>query len=226
MTRNASSFVTPLSLEILSGHTVYKEEYLEPSSNGRVSAGEELHVTAAEWADVFLIAPATANTIGQLAQGLASDFITTTALMCGSPLALAPAMHSNMWNHPAVVANVAKLKARQSLLLGPEDGPLASGEIGVGRMMEPEDIAALVVAWAANGRTSGRMKGRRVLIAAGPTHEPIDPVRYIGNRSSGKMGFALARSALHLGADVTVVAGPTDQCPSGGLSGGPCPDCS
>lgn len=205
VTRHADRFVAPLTLEVLSGHRVYGEDYLEPGVDG-----EELHVTAAEWADVMLVAPATANTLAQLALGLSPDFVSTVALMFDGPLAVAPAMHSTMWENPAVKQRVAELKSRGTLFLGPESGALASGEIGTGRLMEPEEIVPRLLEWYAEGR-SGALSGRRVVVAAGPTHEPLDPVRYLGNRSSGKMGFSLARAARVLGADVTLVAGPTSQ---------------
>ncbi len=199
LTRGARAFVSPLTLEVLSGQPVYGEEYLEPNGSG-----EELHITAAAWADVLCVAPATAHSIARLALGLADDFLTTTALAFSGPLVIAPAMHSQMWNHPAVKGHVATLGGRGARWVGPIEGPLASGEIGMGRMADPERIAAAVLA----AEEPGPLAGRTVLVSAGPTFEPIDPVRFLGNRSSGKMGFALAAEAARRGASTTLIAGP------------------
>ena len=199
LSRSAGSFIPPLTLEVLSGQSVYQQEYL--SANG---SGEELHIAAAQWADVLCVVPATAHLIGRLALGLADDFLTTTALAFSGPVLLAPAMHHQMWAQEPVQANVAALAARGVRFVGPEEGPLASGEIGMGRMASPESIAAMVTALGA----SGPLSGRTVLVTAGPTREPLDPVRYLGNRSSGKMGFAVAAEAEALGARVVLVAGP------------------
>ncbi len=199
LTASARSFVSPLTLEVLSGGPVYGEEYLEPNGSG-----EELHITAAAWADVLLIAPATAHVLARLALGLADDFLTTTAVAFSGPLVLAPAMHFEMWRKPALQLHVETLKARGARLVGPVEGPLASGEIGMGRMAEPERIAA--EALAASG--PGPLFGQTILVSAGPTFEPVDPVRFLGNRSSGKMGFALAAEAARRGARTILVAGP------------------
>lgn len=208
LTRGAEAFVTPLTLEVLSGQRVYREEYLE--ANG---SGEELHITAAAWADVLCVAPATAHTLGRLASGLADDFLTTTALAFAGPVVLAPAMHADMWAHPAVRHNVSLLETRGARLVGPVEGPLASGETGMGRLADPEMVAAAVEAAfgeLSKTQTSARsgLQGRRILITAGPTFEPVDPVRFLGNRSSGKMGFALAAAAARRGAETVLVAGP------------------
>jgi phosphopantothenoylcysteine decarboxylase/phosphopantothenate--cysteine ligase len=207
LTRSAAAFVTPLTLEVLSGHPVYQEEYLTPTGSG-----EEAHITAAAWAEVLCVAPATSHVIARLALGLADDFLTTTALAFAGPLVLAPAMHSVMWEKPALQEHLDTLRRRGAWLAGPVEGPLASGEIGMGRMADPEAIAEMVE--AAAGR--GPLAGRTVLVTAGPTHEPVDPVRFLGNRSSGKMGFALAREAAKRGARVFLVAGPVSlPTPSG-----------
>jgi phosphopantothenoylcysteine decarboxylase/phosphopantothenate--cysteine ligase len=200
LTAAAEQFVAPLALEVLSGRPVFREEYLSPGGGD----GRELHVELARWADVLCIAPATAHTLSRLAWGLADDFLTTTALVHAGPLVLAPAMHSVMWHKPSVHEAVTRLVERGATLVGPEHGALASGEVGDGRMSEPEAIAAAVVA----RRTTQDLAGQRWLVSAGPTHEPIDPVRYLGNRSSGKMGFALAAEAAARGARVVLVAGP------------------
>ncbi len=205
LSRSGEAFVTPLSLEVLSGQAVYRQEYL--TATGR---GEESHIVAAQWADVVCVAPATAHLVARMALGLADDFLTTLLLAYGGPVVLAPAMHSEMWSHQAVVANAQTLRRHGVRFAGPVAGPLASGEVGMGRMADPEAIARAVIA-AAGGTgdaVPGPLAGRRVVISAGPTHEPIDPVRFLGNRSSGKMGFALAAEAAARGAQITLVAGP------------------
>ena len=199
LTRSAVSFVTPLTLEVLTGHPVYQEEYLTA-----MGTGEEAHITAAAWADVLCVAPATTNVIAKLALGLGDDFLTTTALAFTGPVVVAPAMHSAMWDRDTTRQHIEALRRRGVWIAGPVEGPLASGEVGMGRMTEPEEIADAVEA-AAGG---GPLAGRTVLVTAGPTHEPLDPVRFLGNRSSGKMGFALAAEAARRGARVVLVAGP------------------
>jgi len=163
----------------------------------------ELHIELTRTADVIVVAPATANLLARAAHGLADDLASTVLLSAQQPLLLAPAMHARMWNHPATQANVRVLAARGATMVGPTEGPLASGEVGIGRMAEPEDIVS-----AAETALAGDLRGQRILITAGPTHEPIDPVRFIGNRSSGKMGVALAEAARARGATVTIVHGP------------------
>jgi phosphopantothenoylcysteine decarboxylase/phosphopantothenate--cysteine ligase len=199
VTAHATSFVAPLTLEVLSGQPVYDESYL--AANG---SGEELHVTAAEWAQVLCIAPATANSVAKLALGLADDFVGTLALAFDGRLLVAPAMHPLMWAKPSVQENVRRLRERGAEMLGPVQGALASGEVGWGRMVEPQDIVAAIDALAG----PGALAGRKVVVSAGPTYEAIDPVRFLGNRSSGKMGFALASAAAARDARVVVVAGP------------------
>ena len=204
ITRAGAAFVQPLTLEVLSGHRVYQEEYLTAAGSG-----EEEHIAAAQWAETLVVAPATAHLLARLALGMADDFLTTTALAFRGPLLLAPAMHTAMWEKPAVQAHVATLAAQGARLLGPVEGALASGEIGMGRMAEPAEIAAAAVSPVSPSLVpKGDLQGKRVLITAGPTHEPVDPVRYLGNRSSGRMGFALAAEAVRRGAQVTLVAGP------------------
>jgi phosphopantothenoylcysteine decarboxylase/phosphopantothenate--cysteine ligase len=199
LTRSAASFVSPLTLEVLTGHAVWQEEYLTP-----IGSGEEAHITAASWADVLCVAPATAHVLGRLALGLADDFLTTTALAFAGPVVVAPAMHSIMWNQPAVRQNVETLRHRGVRFAGPVEGPLANGEVGMGRMADPEAIAEAVE----EAVRPGPLAGRTVVVTAGPTFEPVDPVRFLGNRSSGKMGFALAEEAARRGARVVLVAGP------------------
>jgi len=210
MTRSARSFVSPLSLEVLTGHAVYGEEYLEPNGSG-----EELHVTAAQWADVLCVAPATAHTLARLALGLADDFLTTTSLMHSGPLVVAPAMHSTMWGQSTVQEHMSRLEARGAHVVGPEDGPLASGESGVGRMSKVEQIVERIEA-SYRGASEhavpehGMWRTRKILVTAGPTEEPLDDVRYLSNKSSGRMGFAVAAEAARRGAEVCLVAGPVE----------------
>lgn len=207
LTRSATAFVSPLTLEVLSGHPVHQEEYLTP-----MGTGEEAHITAAAWADALCVAPATAHVLARLALGLADDFLTTTALAFAGPVVVAPAMHSVMWEKPAVQEHVATLRGRGVRFAGPVEGPLASGEVGMGRMSDPVDIVAAVEAAAG----AGPLAGRTVLVTAGPTFEPLDPVRFLGNRSSGRMGFALAEEAAKRGARVVLVSGPVHLAtPSG-----------
>jgi phosphopantothenoylcysteine decarboxylase/phosphopantothenate--cysteine ligase len=199
LTRSAASFVAPLTLEVLSGQRVYQEEYLAATGSG-----EEAHITAAAWAEVLCVAPATTHVLARLALGLGDDFLTTTALAFAGPVVMAPAMHSVMWEKETTRQHVETLTRRGVWLAGPVEGPLASGEVGMGRMAEPEEIARVIEA-AAGG---GPLAGRTVLVTAGPTYEPVDPVRFLGNRSSGRMGFALAAEAVRRGARTIVVAGP------------------
>ena len=211
VTRAAASFVAPLALEVVSGHPVHGEEYLTPGGGGA-----EAHIAAGEWADLLLVAPATAHLLARLALGLADDFLTTTALAYGGPLLLAPAMHPRMWDHPATQGHLATLAARGARFVGPVVGPLASGETGMGRMAEPEEIAA--AALVALGAAGGELAGMRILVSAGPTWEPLDPVRFLGNRSSGRMGFAIAEEAARRGARVELVAGPVALATPAGVA--------
>jgi phosphopantothenoylcysteine decarboxylase/phosphopantothenate--cysteine ligase len=214
MTDKARRFVSPLALEVVTGHRVYGEEYLEPQGH----AVEE-HIVLSDWADLLILAPATANLLALLARGLAPNFLTTLALSWDGPVVVAPAMHPRMWNHPATQENVGLLRARGVAFVGPVIGPLASGEVGMGRMADPlEIVEAGLGPWGGHsvqgvstgGVSPGRSSlfGRRVLISAGPTREPLDPVRFLGNRSSGKMGFSLAAEAVARGAIVDLVSGP------------------
>ncbi|HEX3127824.1 MAG TPA: bifunctional phosphopantothenoylcysteine decarboxylase/phosphopantothenate--cysteine ligase CoaBC [Thermoanaerobaculia bacterium] len=208
LTRGAASFVSPLTLEVLSGHQVYQEEYLTPTGTG-----EELHITAAAWADVLCVAPATSNVLARLALGLGDDFLTTTALAFAGPVVVAPAMHQVMWEKPALQEHLETLRRRGVRIVGPVEGPLASGEVGMGRMSDPAEIVAVVEAVAG----AGPLAGRTVLVTAGPTFEPLDPVRFLGNRSSGRMGYALAGEAAKRGARVVLVSGPVHLSPPSGV---------
>jgi phosphopantothenoylcysteine decarboxylase/phosphopantothenate--cysteine ligase len=199
MTEAAQKFITPLTLQALSQHPVATDTF---DLTQEATIG---HIQLADTAELLVIAPATADVIARLAHGLANDLLTTVALACRAPLLLAPAMNVNMWRHPATQANLRTLVERGAHTVGPDAGELACGWIGEGRMIEAADIAAACVPllgardWA----------GRRVLVTAGPTYEPIDPVRFLGNRSTGKMGFAIAARAARRGAEVTLIAGPT-----------------
>lgn len=199
LTSAASSFVSPLALEVVSGGAVRQGEWLEPNGSG-----QELHIADAAWADLLLLAPATAHLLARLALGLADDFVTAATLAFTGPVVAAPAMHAAMWVHPATREHVAALGARGVRFVGPVEGPLASGETGMGRMAEVPEIVNAV----ADGFGPRELAGRTVLVTAGPTHEAIDPVRYLANRSSGKMGFALAAEAARRGARSILVAGP------------------
>jgi phosphopantothenoylcysteine decarboxylase/phosphopantothenate--cysteine ligase len=199
LTRSATAFVSPLTLEVLSGRPVWQEEYLTATGTG-----EEAHITAAAWAEVLCVAPATAHVLARLSLGLADDFLTTTALAFDGPVVVAPAMHSVMWGKPAVQEHLDALRRRGAWIVGPVEGPLASGEVGMGRMSDPDEIAAAIEGSAG----AGPLAGRTVLVTAGPTYEAFDPVRFLGNRSSGRMGFALAAEAARRGARVVLVAGP------------------
>ncbi len=204
MTAGAQQFVTPLSFQALSGHPTRTTLW--------DSAAEQAmgHIELARWADRIVIAPATADLLARLAHGNADDLVTTLCLATTAPLTVCPAMNHRMWLHPATQANISLLRARGVQVIGPEDGPLAEGESGPGRLSEAQ---AIVSALAANlaapaAALPGRLNGTRVLISAGPTYEDLDPVRYVGNRSSGKMGYALAAAAARQGAQVVLVSGP------------------
>ena len=204
MTAGAQHFVTPLSFQSLSRNPVVTSVWDAPAGGGGAhgaSHGME-HLALSAWCEVQVCVAATADLIARLALGLADDAVSTTALACHAPLLVAPAMETAMWEHPATQAHVATLRLRGAVLIGPGRGRLASGREGLGRMLEPEAIVAAVE--RALGST-GWLAGERVVVTSGGTREPIDPVRYIGNRSSGKMGLALANEAMRLGAHVTLV---------------------
>jgi phosphopantothenoylcysteine decarboxylase/phosphopantothenate--cysteine ligase len=198
MTAGAQRFITPLTLQSLSGAPVATSVWDAPG----VGHGME-HLDLSAWCDVQVAVAASADLIARLALGLADDAVATTALACRAPLILAPAMETAMWEHPATAAHVETLRARGALFIGPVSGRLASGRQGSGRMAEPADIVAAVS--RAVDPVDGWLSGDRVVITSGGTREPIDPVRYIGNRSSGKMGLSLVHEALRLGARVTLV---------------------
>lgn len=202
MSESSQKFITPLTLQTLSRNEVYTDTFEE--RNPAVVA----HIDLADWADLVVVAPATANCIGKLANGIADDMITTTLLATRAPIMIAPAMNVNMYQHPAVQANMQKLADYGYRFVEPGEGLLACGYIGKGRLAEPEEIIACIKDFTA-GQTDLPLVGKRVLITAGPTREQVDPVRYFTNYSSGKMGYAIARAAARMGADVTLVSGPT-----------------
>jgi len=217
MTAGAQQFVTPLSFQALSAHPTRTSLW--------DSAAEQAmgHLELARWADRVVVAPATADLLARLAHGLADDLVTTLCLATDAPLTVCPAMNHRMWLHPATQANVATLRQRGASVVGPNDGPLAEGESGPGRLAEPEEIVAALAGGRATATATaplaapapvaaspagGPLHGLRLLISAGPTYEDLDPVRYLGNRSSGKMGYALAAAAARQGASVVLVSGP------------------
>ena len=200
MSKSATEFITPLTLATLTDHRVYSD-FTESKEQGTWTN----HVELGLWADAFLIAPATAQTLSSMVQGAGDSFLLAVHLSSRCPIVVAPAMDLDMFTHPATQENLKTLVDRGVGIIEPESGPLASGLEGKGRMAEPEHIADWMESWFA---ASAPMHGKNVLITAGPTHEPIDAVRFIGNRSSGKMGYALAEAFIRLGAHVTLVSGP------------------
>lgn len=201
LTKNACQFVSPLTFETLSNHPVVTDTFARPTT------WEVEHIALAKRADVFVIAPATANIIAKLAHGIADDMLSTTVLATRAPVLAAPAMNTGMWTNAATRENVETLRRRGVRFIGPEAGFLACGDEGAGRMSEPEAIFGAVRDILCPVRD---MEGLRVLVTAGPTQEKIDPVRFISNRSSGKMGYAIAQEAAKRGAEVTLVSGPAN----------------
>jgi len=198
MTKAAQEFITPLTLQALSGNMVHTD-LLDPHAEAAMG-----HIELARWADLIVIAPASADFMARLAHGHADDLLTTLCLATPARIALAPAMNQRMWRDAATQDNVAQLRQRDMLIWGPAEGEQACGDVGPGRMLEPDALADL----AGQAFRTRLLEGKRVLITAGPTREAIDPVRFISNHSSGKMGFALAQAAVDAGAKVTLVAGP------------------
>ena len=208
ITRAGQEFVTPLSASGLSANKVYTELF------DLTDEAEMGHIELSRAADLVVVAPATADLLGKMAGGLANDLASTLLMATDKRVLVAPAMNVRMWEHPACQRNVATLKDDGVLFVGPTDGAMACGEFGPGRMSEPLEIVAAVEA----ALMDGPLKGKHVLVTSGPTHEPIDPVRYIANRSSGAQGTALARALSALGADVTFVTGPADVPPPEGVN--------
>src|SRR5271167_2951665 len=204
MTDAAQEFVRPLTFAALSGEKVITSMFSSGAEQPNLDSAVE-HISVAQSLDALLVAPATADTIAKFAQGIANDFLSTLYLATKAPVIIAPAMNVNMWEHPATQANLEILRQRDVHIVEPGSGYLACGMIGAGRLAEPEYIVAATLERLGVAQD---LAGETVLITAGPTHEPIDPVRYLGNRSSGKMGYALAEAALRRGARVILVSGP------------------
>lgn len=207
MTDAATQFVTPLTFQALTGRPVFTAMFQGLAGGTSPSAMNITHVALAHRAELIIIAPLTANTLAKLSYGLADELLCATVLASSCPLLLAPAMESHMWLNAATQENMARLKQRGAFVVGPGTGRLASGAVGPGRMAEPAEIMEMARYVAGRG---GPLAGKRVVVSAGGTREPIDPVRYVGNRSSGKMGYAVATAARDAGADVTLVSAPGD----------------
>jgi phosphopantothenoylcysteine decarboxylase / phosphopantothenate---cysteine ligase len=205
MTAAAQEFIRPLTFAALSGEKVITSMFGSTTEEANLDSAVE-HIAVAQSIDALLVAPATADTLAKFAQGIANDFLSTLYLATTAPVIVAPAMNVNMWEHPATQANLDILRGRGVLVVEPGSGYLACGMVGAGRLAEPEQIVAATLERLGIEQD---LAGETVLITAGPTHEPIDPVRYLGNRSSGKMGYALAEAALRRGAKVILVSGPT-----------------
>lgn len=210
MTRRACEFIQPLTFRALSGSHVIVDDYA-PDNPDPIA-----HITFSQTADLLIVAPATANTIAKFARGIADDFLSSTYLACHAPVLVAPAMNTTMWEHPATQRNLDQLRADGVHIMEPDAGEMACGTIGPGRLSEPERIvaAALEILVSAHSKD---LTGERILITVGATREEIDPVRFISNRSSGRMGFALAQAAMRRGAEVTVVSGITTVAPPSGV---------
>ena len=208
LTRAGEQFVTPLAVSALAGEKVYRDLF------DLTDEAEMGHIQLSRSADLILVAPATADIMAKMAQGRADDLASTLLLATDTPVMIAPAMNVRMWDHPATQRNLAQLRADSVSVVGPNDGDMACGEYGPGRMSEPLEIVAAV-----EGHFGPKpLAGKHVLITSGPTHEPIDPVRYIANRSSGAQGTAIAQALLGLGADVTFVTGPAEVAPPAGAT--------
>ncbi|HLI55405.1 MAG TPA: bifunctional phosphopantothenoylcysteine decarboxylase/phosphopantothenate--cysteine ligase CoaBC, partial [Actinomycetota bacterium] len=207
MTPAATEFVGPLTFSVLTGHPVLSDLFADPPP------GSIVHTTLARSADLVVVAPATASTLARYAHGLADDLLSALLLATTAPIVMAPAMHTEMWEHAATVANVATLRARGVVFVGPEEGALAGPDEGPGRLSEVPTILAAIEGVLQRRRD---LVGRRVVISAGGTQEPLDPVRYLGNRSSGRMGYELAAEALRRGAELTLVTAPSSLDPPAG----------
>lgn len=208
LTRFGAQFVTPLSLQALTGSKVYQDLF------SLTDESEMGHIELSRAADLVVVAPATADILAKMAAGLADDLASTLLLATDKPVLVAPAMNVRMWQHPATSANVATLKQRGVLVVEPDEGPMACGEYGPGRLAEPPEIFAAIQAALNNGP----LRGRHAIVTSGPTHEPIDPVRFIANRSSGKQGHAIASALAALGARVTLISGPVSLPDPPGLT--------
>src|SRR5688572_18499292 len=210
MTRRACEFVQPLTFRALSGTHVVVDDY-SPDNPDPIA-----HITFSQTADLLVVAPATANIIAKFANGIADDFLSSTYLACSVPVLIAPAMNTTMWEHPATQRNLQQLRADGVHIMEPDAGEMACGTIGPGRLSEPERIVGAALEILSSTRCAKDLQGERLLITVGATREEIDPVRFISNRSSGRMGYALAKAALGRGGEVTIVAGITTVNPPAG----------
>ncbi|MFO0988813.1 MAG: bifunctional phosphopantothenoylcysteine decarboxylase/phosphopantothenate--cysteine ligase CoaBC [Alphaproteobacteria bacterium] len=209
LSKGGAQFVTPLSVSALSHEKAYLDQF------SLTDESEMGHLRLSQEADLVVVAPATADILAKMAHGLADELATTVLLASAAPILVAPAMNHRMWLHPATLENMHKLELRGVKRVGPNQGPLAEDEMGIGRMAEPEEILAAI---EAQFRSGGRLAGLRALVTSGPTHEAIDPVRYIANRSSGKQGHAIAAALAELGAETVLVSGPTALADPPGVS--------
>ena len=203
LTRAGAEFITPLSVSGLSGEKCYTELF------NLTDETEMGHIELSRSADLVVVAPATADLMAKAANGLANDLASTSLLATDKPVLFAPAMNVRMWEHPATQRNIEQVEADGAIIVGPDKGQMACGEFGFGRMAEPDMIADAIEAHFLKNNAKGPLIGRKILVTAGPTYESLDPVRYIANRSSGKQGYAIAEALRNLGADVTLVTGPT-----------------
>ena len=201
MTHAAEAFITPLTLQAVSGYPV-SNDLLDPSAEAAMG-----HIELAKWADLVVIAPASADLIARIAQGMANDIVTTTCLATAAPIAIVPAMNQQMYRSPLTASNLARLQEYRFKIWGPDHGQQACGDIGPGRMLDPLSIVEHALAWAGSAHDLAHLN---IMITAGPTREALDPVRYISNKSSGKMGFAIAQAAAARGAKVTLISGPVE----------------
>ncbi len=208
LTRGGAQFVTPLAVSSLTGTKTYDDMF---SLTDEIEMG---HIQLSRIADVVLVAPASADLLAKMAQGLADDLGTTALLATNKPVIVAPAMNHKMWHHAATQRNLAQLREDGITVIEPTEGDMACGEFGIGRLAEPKDIVAALRGFV----RSGALSGKRAIVTSGPTHEPIDPVRFLGNRSSGKQGHAIAAALANAGAEVTLVSGPTQQAAPAGVN--------
>ncbi|MFZ4120032.1 MAG: bifunctional phosphopantothenoylcysteine decarboxylase/phosphopantothenate--cysteine ligase CoaBC [Caulobacterales bacterium] len=212
LTKAGTEFVTPLSVGSLTEDKVYTDLF------DLTDEAEMGHIQLSRSADLVVVAPATADLMAKAANGLANDLATTTLLATDKPVLMAPAMNVRMWSHPATQRNLAQLRTDGIQIVSPTEGPMACGEFGVGRMAEPETIAQAILAFYEKGFRHQPLLGKRVIVTAGPTIEPIDPVRFLSNRSSGKQGYAIAEALADLGADVRLISGPVAVNPPAGVT--------
>ncbi len=203
MTESATKLITPLTLETVSRHQVYTSMFAEREFVGT------RHIDLANWPDLIVVAPATANFLGKIASGISDDLLTTVICASPKPVLIAPAMNPGMWHNPITQRNFETLKELGYHFIGPAEGEMAEKQFGIGRMVEPQELFEAVKEFFETESKKKPLNGRKILVTAGPCREPIDPVRYISNRSSGKMGYAIAQAAAAIGAEVTLISGPT-----------------